>query len=345
MQKITPVILSGGTGTRLWPVSTPAHPKQFISLLSDQTMFAQTLNRVSDRSRFNSPIVIASERHSSLLEAEKFDGEIIYEPCQRGTAPAIGLAALQAGTDSLLLILSSDHNIEAIDRFIEGIEAAAVAADKGWLVCLGIEPTHPETGYGYIEVNDNEITKNVRSIKRFIEKPSLATAQNFLLDGNFLWNAGIFLFRAEHFLHALKCHAQQMFNQVQNSWINGSRFSNVFRPHAEAFEMIESGAIDTVVMEKASNVACAPVDMGWSDVGSWDAIYKLSSKTNAGNVIDGNVVAHACHNTLVRTETIPIAIHGVSDLIVIASERGILVLPRGQSQYVKVLQDELEEKI
>ena len=337
---ITPVILSGGSGTRLWPLSVPERPKQFIPLLSDDTMFAETLARVSDRTLFHPPLIVGAQRHASLITAEQHGGTILFEPCPRGTAPAIALAALEAGADeSLLLVLSSDHSIGKLDAFLEGIKAGAKAAAEDWLVCLGIEPTYPETGYGYIELGNEEIAPHVKKVSRFVEKPAQETAQRYVDGGKHVWNAGIFLFRADQILKALEIFDADLYHKSLESWQNARREDDIVYPEISAFESIKSGAIDTVVMERATNVACAPVDMGWSDVGSWDALYELANKTPEGNALSGDVTAIECENILVHGDNISVATYGVSDLIIVATHKGVIVLPRGQSQSVKTLHD------
>lgn len=335
---ITPVILSGGSGTRLWPLSVPSRPKQFIPLVDDVTMFAKTLGRVSDQERFSTPLIIGATRHAALIANENYPGKIILEPCPRGTAPAIALAALEAGSDdTLLLVLSSDHAITKPLIFLEGVEAATKAAKMGWLVCLGIQPTYPETGYGYIELETDEVSPKVNKVSRFVEKPALETAQGYIDSGNHVWNAGIFLFRADRLLEALSMFAPFLMQSTVKAWKNAKREENIIAPEATAFEAIQSGSIDKIVMEHADNVACVTVDMGWSDIGSWDAIYELASKTKEGNVISGNVTSIECQNTLIRGEGIPVAAYGVNDMIIVATETGVLVLPRAKSQQVKNL--------
>lgn len=341
---ITPIILSGGSGTRLWPLSVPDRPKQFIPLLSEKTMFAETLARVSDSTKFATPVIVGAERHNKLIAAETCTGKIIQEPCPRGTAPAIALAALEAGADdTLLLVLSSDHAIQNTQAFLEGIDVASQAATDGWLVCLGIEPTHPETGYGYIELADEEVSPFVRKVQRFVEKPALETAQKYIKSGNHVWNAGIFLFRADQILNALSTYDPELYQHCVDAWKNAQRQDNKICPDPTSFEAIKSGAVDTVVMERAHNVACAPVDMGWSDVGSWDALYELSTKDGDGNSITGEAVTLQCTNLLLRSDTLPIAAYGLSDLIIVATVDGMVILPRGQSQHVKMLADLLNQ--
>lgn len=343
--KITPVILSGGAGTRLWPLSTPDRPKQFIPLLSEKTMFAETIERVSEPNRFNPPIVVGSERHTASVAAEMNNGKVIYEPCARGTAPAIALAALEVGgSDELILVVSSDHAIRHNDAFLNGVEAAAKAAMEGWLTCLGVQPTYPEIGYGYINLADDDISPSVKAVRRFVEKPPLESAQRYLAEGNYVWNAGIFLFRAGDILSALEQFDPVLFGHALRSWQNSVRNGASIHPDAKEFEAIKSGAIDTVVMERAKNVACAPVDMGWSDIGSWDALYDISSKTESGNVISGDVATLNCSNMLIRADNITVATYGLSDIIVVATKTGVLVIPRGQSQQVKMLSEKLAKK-
>lgn len=339
--KITPVILSGGGGTRLWPMSTPDKPKQFLSLTGDDTMFQMTLARASDDRRFSPPIIVANAAHAALVE-DQMDamgvtgGQIIYEPCARNTAPAIALAALAADANAPLLVMPSDHVILDVAAFHDAINAALPLVEDGWLVTFGIEPVGPETGYGYIRIGE-ALGGKVARVDRFVEKPDVATAQAMLDEGNHAWNGGIFLFRADVFLGQLAGHAPEMLAAAQRAMADAARQGRAIRPDDAAFAASPSDSIDYAVMEKAERVAVASVAMGWSDVGSWDALFDIGTKDDAGNLLDGDVRMVGGTGNLVRSDGIRISLAGCDNLIVVASGNDVMIVPRGKSQDVKKL--------
>lgn len=338
--KITPVILSGGGGTRLWPMSTPECPKQFLKLAGDGTMFQMTLARVMDRDFFGAPLVVGNAAHAKLLEEQAktagvTDASIILEPCARNTAPAIALAALAVDdVKTPLLVMPSDHLIADVPAFHAAIMAALPLVEEGWLVTFGITPTAPETGYGYIRIGE-ELTASVSRVERFVEKPDAATAQAMIDAGNHAWNGGIFLFRADNYLGWLASLAPDMLHAVQAAMDEADRQGALIHPQESAFAASPSDSIDYAVMEKADRVAVAPVSMGWSDVGSWDSLYEISTHDEAGNNIRGEVRMLDSHNNLVRSDGLRINMTGVDDLIVVAQGDEILIVPRGRSQDVK----------
>jgi mannose-1-phosphate guanylyltransferase len=333
---ITPVILSGGSGTRLWPMSRAEQPKQFLPLTATASMFALTLARIADPTRFSDPIIVAGARHQALIEAQLDgrDATLILEPSARNTAPAIALAAIAC--EGLMLVMPSDHVIDDVPAFHAAIEAAMPLVASGWLVTFGIEPTGPETGYGYIEAGDALIT-GVHRVARFVEKPPLAEAQAMLARGGHFWNGGIFLFRGDAYLTALGEHAPAMLESANAAMNMATREGRVVLPDAAAFAASPSDSIDYAVMERAERVAVVPVSMGWSDIGSWDALYELGEKDEQANVIGGDVVAVESAGNLIRSDGLRISVSGVSDLIIIASGNDIMIVPRTQSQAVKAL--------
>jgi mannose-1-phosphate guanylyltransferase len=338
--KIIPVILSGGGGTRLWPLSTPAKPKQFLALTATATMFEMTLARTMDREFFAAPIVVANAAHDALVQAQLAevgisDASVIYEPCARNTAPAIALAALAADdVKAPLLVMPSDHVIADVPAFHAAIMAALPLVEDGWLVTFGIEATAPETGYGYIRIGE-EVGAGVNRVERFVEKPDAATAQTMIDAGNHAWNGGIFLFRADIYLGALASLAPAMLASAQSAMSKASGDGGAIYPDAEAFAASPSESIDYAVMEKADRVAVAPVSMGWSDVGSWDAIYEIGNKDQNNNIISGTTRVSDAANNLIQSDGLRISATGVHDLIIVASGNEVMILPRGQSQKVR----------
>jgi mannose-1-phosphate guanylyltransferase len=332
---ITPVILSGGGGTRLWPMSRPECPKQFLALTSDKTMFQMTLERVSDRAAYNPPVIVCGNSHRDLVEQQLLeigiiDARIILEPSARNTAPAIALAAfVQVDPKSPLLVMPSDHVITDTASFHNAIQSAKLVLDDGWMATFGIEPSAPETGYGYIQMA-GAIASNVNRVERFIEKPVHERAAEMISSGGYVWNAGIFLFRADNYLDALSLHAPDISAAVQSAMRSAALDGNLICPDAAAFAASPSDSIDYAVMEKADRVAVVPVNMGWSDVGSWDALYDLDAIALPENAteIEGS-------GNLIRSDGIRIHIAGIQNMIIVASGNDIMIVPRGKSQDVK----------
>lgn len=340
---ITPVVLSGGSGTRLWPLSRGARPKQFLSLAGEGTMLEQTMARCGDDMRFGSAIIVANAQHVELLEEQcgVRARSFLLEPEGRNTAPAIALAALEAEGDALLLVSPSDHLIADVSAFHSAIEAAAPLAQEGWLVTFGVKPTAPETGYGYIRRGE-ALSEGSYRVERFVEKPSREVAQDYVADGSYSWNAGIFLFRADAYLAAMEQHAPQMLAAVQQSMDKAERDGRCVRPDRHAFAASPSDSIDYAIMEKADKVAVVPVDMGWSDIGSWDALYDLLPRDEAGNAHVGEVISLDSSGCLVRSDGPVVTLAGVENLIVIATQDAVLILPRGSSQETKRIVDRLK---
>jgi mannose-1-phosphate guanylyltransferase len=340
-QPIVPVILSGGSGTRLWPMSTPELPKQMLPLTAEETMLQLTARRAQG-DRFAAPIVVANARHAAMVDAQlaavsAAAQALILEPVGRNTAPAIALAAIAAGSgDAPLLVMPSDHVIADVPAFHAAIHAALPLVEQGWLVTFGIDPHAPETGYGWIRIGE-EISNGVHRVANFVEKPPRDAAEAMLAAGDHAWNGGIFLFRADAYLEALAIHGPVMLAACQRAMDAARHEGKQIYPDAAAFAAAPSDSIDYAVMEKADRVAVVPVSMGWSDLGSWDALHDISELDDAGNSHQGEVIAIDTANCLVRSDGARIAMVGVEDLIVVASGNDILILPRGRSQEVKAL--------
>jgi mannose-1-phosphate guanylyltransferase len=348
---ITPVILSGGSGTRLWPMSRPERPKQMLALTAEETMLQLTALRARGK-HFNGPIVVANARHADMVD-EQLDHiganaqAVILEPIARNTAPAIALAALTAEASSPLLVMPSDHVIADVAAFHDAIQAALPLVAEGWLVTFGIAPDAAETGYGWIKVGE-EIGKGVHRVAHFIEKPPRDKAEAMLAADDHTWNGGIFLFRADTYLDALSTHAPTMLAACQLAMAKAKHDGKRIFPDVEAFAGSPDNSIDYAVMEKAERVAVVPVSMGWNDVGSWDALHAISDLDAAGNAhlsgAAGEVIAIETTNCLVRTDGVRVAIVGVDNLIVVASGSDVLILPRGRSQEVKKLIEAMKNK-
>ena len=341
---ITPVILSGGSGTRLWPISTPERPKQFLSLTGLASMFQLTLRRCQDESLFGDPIVVGNADHAELAENQMREVDanaqaMILEPCARNTAPAIALAALACDNPQrLMLVMPSDHAIRDVAAFRAAVRASVPIAQARWLVTFGIEPTGPETGYGYIEQGDPIVGAD-RSFAavRFVEKPNRDNAEEMLAAGGYHWNAGIFLFRADSYLDALRAHSPATLEAAERAMEHAVRDDVRLSPSEPHFAEAPSDSIDYAVMEKADRVAVTPVDPGWSDVGSWDSLFDLTHDPETGNALVGDVVSLESTGNLVHAKGMKVATYGVENLIIVAWDHKVMVLPRGESQNVKAL--------
>lgn len=349
--KITPVILCGGSGTRLWPLSRSTYPKQFLRLTGEHTMLQETLRRLSGLADVAPPIVICNQEHRFLV-AEQLRAIgitpklLLLEPAGRNTAPAVAAAAValaKDGPDEAMLVLPSDHAIQDTEAFHRAIRTAAAAAAKGRLATFGIIPNAPETGYGYIR--RAEILPDLAStyaISRFVEKPDLETARGFLETGDYFWNSGMFLMKASTYLTELAAFQPAILDAVRKA-LDASRMDMDFcRLDDKAFAASPSISIDYAVMEKTKLGAVVPVEMGWNDVGSWDALWDLHEKTAAGNVLQGDVLASDVSNTFIKAENRMVAAVGVDDLVIVETADAVLVSSRKSSQDVKLLVDRLK---
>jgi mannose-1-phosphate guanylyltransferase len=350
--RITPVILSGGSGTRLWPLSTREKPKQFLNLLGPLSMFQLTFQRCTDSEIYRDPIIVGASGHTEIMQDQMQEvgatpSALIVEPCARNTAPAIALAALAAENPSdLLLVMPSDHMIKNIPAFQKAVQESISVAQSRWLVTFGIEPTGPATGYGYIEQGEAIVGSNRSlSAKRFIEKPNQEKAEQMLADGGYFWNAGIFLFRADTYLAVMEKHSPEMLSACKSAMMKARTENEICYPDPDEFASAPSDSIDYAIMEKAEKIAVTPVNPGWSDVGSWDSLFDICDKDPNSNVIFGKAATIDSRNNLIHSHDLEIAVFGVNDLIIVTHGNKVAVLPRGQSQNVKQIAQMLEVKV
>lgn len=345
---IIPAILSGGAGSRLWPISTQDKPKQFHALVSDKTMFGETLARFQNAKAINfaPPVIICGKGHHSSVEAELraqsiHGARIILEPCARNTAPALAALALmvaETAPDQLILVLPADHVIAVPSALHDACLRAAPAAQAGKIVTFAIKPDRPETGYGYIK-QAYAIGEDVYDVAAFVEKPSLEVATHYLATGEYAWNAGIFFFKASAFLGELEIYAPEILHRVRAALEHAQHDGSAILLQDDAFSKAPSQSVDYAIMEPTKKAAVAKVDMGWSDVGSYATLWELATKDDHGNALGQNTKAFDSHNCWVRTTNIPVALIGVDDLIVVATPTGILITRRDRAQDVRLAAD------
>lgn len=343
---VHPVILCGGSGTRLWPLSTPETPKQFKALTSDKSMIEETADRFVTSSdptlSFTTPLVVGSVKHKHLLEKALPESRMILEPFGRNSAPAVAAACLTYEAEDLILILPADHSIGDVAAFHLAIAAAAKAAEDGAIVTFGIEPTHPATGYGYIKAARADGLHMPVPVEEFVEKPDAATAQSYLDNGSYYWNAGIFLFRAGAMLKALERHAPDVLSGTRASMPDGDE--HILSLDPQTFTETPSISIDYAVMENAENVQTVPVSMAWSDVGGYPALHSLLTESPADNHTHGPVLLQNAHGMYVRTEGPTVAINGVSNLVVVATNDEVVITPMHEAQSVKTLGADVQNR-
>ena len=343
---IRPVILCGGAGTRLWPVSTLRFPKQFLPLMSEKSLLQQTAERLSG-DRFAPALIVSGAEQSSLIERQLHDGDaaieaILLEPIGRNTAAAAALAAAWldlSGRDDLLLLMPSDHVIGDRQAFLRAIEIGVPHAEDGAIVTFGAQPTEPNTQYGYIEAKSDEpLSEGAFPIARFHEKPNAERAAEYVVTGRFFWNCGIFLAKASTILDEMRQHLPATLERITAAVAAATTDGHFVSPSAESFSQAENISIDHAIMEKTARGVVVPVQMEWSDVGAWDAVWKLSDKDADGNVIKGNVVAVDSRNSLLRNDGhAAVAVIGLENVAVIAVDGAILVAPLDRVAEVKDL--------
>ena len=351
---IHPVILSGGSGTRLWPMSRSLYPKQLLALVGEHSLLQETVLRVVGDPGFAPPLIIANEEHrfiiaEQLREIGAAPDALVLEPIGRNTAPAACVAALRLAAakapgepDALMLVMASDHVITDLAAFRAAIDRAAVAGRAGRLVSLGVRPERAETGYGYIAAGAPiDGCEGAFAVSRFVEKPDVATAERYVASGEYFWNSSIFLFPVALYLAELGRLRPEMLAACKAA-LEGARSETDFiRLDKAAFAACPSDSIDYAVMEHTTLAAVVPVGMGWSDLGSWDALWEMGAKDERGNTLSGNVVAEATSNCYLRSEAGLVAAIGVDDLVVVVTDDAVMVAPRNRTQEVKTLVERL----
>lgn len=350
VKSIVPVILSGGSGQRLWPVSREHYPKQLINLVSDRSMLQETAERLLDV-RFADPLVICNHEHrfiiaEQLREIGVTPGAIILEPSGRNTAPAAALAALvlvRRNPDAIMLVAPSDHVIEGRDRFLDAVDVAVPAAEGGMIVTFGVTPDHPATGYGYIKKSGAlDAAEGCFAIDHFAEKPDAETARQYLAAGTYLWNSGIFLFAAARYLEILDDLRPDILSQCRLAVEGGRDDLDFFRPDDRSFEACPAQSIDYAVMEGTTAGAVVPVDMGWNDLGSWAALWRLGEKDADGNVRVGDVITKDVKGSYLRSDGPLVAAVGLEDVVVIATGDAVLVISKDAVEDVRAVVETLK---
>ena len=336
MNELIPVILCGGSGTRLWPRSRASKPKPFLPLVGDQTLFEATLSRCPATDGFGAPVIVTGASHLAYVEeqlGDKPDASIIVEPCARSTAAAIALAALRLPEDAIMLVCPSDHHIGDPEAFAQVACSAAELAREGWLVSFGIEATAPETGFGYLKRGEPINDHGFRTAE-FVEKPDLERAKAFLEEGIYAWNGGIFAFRVADFLNELHVHRPRILEQARKAVEQGSTQGRRFHPDADAFAQVESESVDYAVMENTERAAMVPADMAWSDIGNWQALHAARERDEDGNSVKGEVELVDCRNVLVDSDGPKVSVIGLENVYVVVDGNDIMITTAAGAQKV-----------
>ena len=352
LMNVFPVILSGGIGSRLWPLSRKTSPKQFISLLNDRNLLQNTYARFADRNLFNAPVIVCNEEHrfqvaESLREVGVDDAVIILEPCMKNTAPAIALAALaiqEADRDGVMLAVPSDHYMCNVAVFLSACKKALSAMNLNETLCaFGIQPERAETGYGYMELKD-ESAPGVFCVKQFVEKPDKVRAEQYLKSEAYYWNSGIFMFKAATYLSALKVCAPEIYQNCFESFRQKRKDLDFIRVKAQEFSKCQSISIDYAVMEKYDKVVAIPLkNAGWSDIGSWRALFDVGEKDKSGNILKGDVYQTGSQNCYLRSHDRLLAAVGVKNLVVVETADAIMVADQSRTQEIKAIVKQLEQ--
>lgn len=344
-----PVILSGGSGTRLWPLSRGVYPKQFLPLVSDKTMVQETVLRLNGIDNLQAPIAICNEEHRFMMAEQLWEIDaqpeaIILEPVGRNTAPAVALAALAAkNPDDILLVLPADHVIENIPAFQQAVAKAGELAEQGYLVTFGIVPTAAETGYGYIKRSAEKISAAFK-VAEFVEKPDADVAQAYVNSGEYYWNSGMFAFKASRYLQELEKFSPEMLAACRLSFNGAQTDVDFVRLNKDAFIQCPSDSIDYAVMEKTDKAVVIPLDAEWSDVGSWFALWEVREKDGFGNALTGDVIALDTQNSFIHSGNKLVAAIGVQDMIIIETDDAVMIAPKDRVQDVKKIVARLKQE-
>jgi len=343
---IIPVILSGGSGTRMWPLSRSHYPKQFLPLVTENSLLQDTVTRLPANADMCAPMVICNQDHRFMVAEQMHQlgiepTAILLEPFGRNTAPAVALAALNAEADDVLLILPADHVISDHQALAAAIEAAVSAARDGALVTFGIVATAPETGYGYIKRGSQ--SGAAYKVDQFVEKPDQQTAQGYLDSGEYYWNSGMFAFTAGRFLQELEKHQPDILHYCRKALDNAQKDLDFLRIDPETFAACPSDSIDYAVMEKTHQAVVIPLDAGWNDVGSWSSLWEVSDKDDMGNRVHGDVLLHDTHNSLLHSESRLVAAVGVENIVVVETDDAIMVAAKDRVQDVKAISEQLKK--
>ena len=335
-KKITPVVLCGGSGTRLWPRSRASKPKPFLRLVEEETLFEQALLRCADTAHFGPPIVVTGWRHVEHVESQLAVAPqtiVIVEPMARNTAAAIALAAMRLPEDSIMLICPSDHHIGDPAAFTETARAAADLASQGWLVSFGIQPTTPDTGFGYLHRGEPIGALGYR-VAKFVEKPDLARAAAYLESGEYCWNGGIFAFRVGDFLEELKLHRPALESAAREAVDKGQVVGSRFLPEPEVFGRITSESVDYAVMENTKRAAMVAADMAWSDIGTWHALHGARDCDERGNSVRGSVEMINCRDVLVDSDGPRVSVIGLESVIVVIDGADVMITKADEAHLV-----------